>query len=72
MNDAQLIETRLSSEVVLTGSFLKARRDVVRAARDAGAAGFVRKGCGESEVIRAIRAVMAGRPVWPAQPGPCP
>ena len=40
----------------------EARRDVVLAARDAGAAGFVRKGCGESEVIRAIRFVMVGLP----------
>ena len=30
MNDAQLIETRISSEVILKGSFLNARRDVVR------------------------------------------
>lgn len=30
MNDAQLTETCLSSEVILTGNFLKARRDVVR------------------------------------------
>jgi ADP-ribose pyrophosphatase len=30
MNDAQLIETRISSEVILTGNFLNARRDVVR------------------------------------------
>ncbi|MFM9900368.1 MAG: NUDIX domain-containing protein [Polaromonas sp.] len=30
MNDAQLIETRISSEVILTGNFLTARRDVVR------------------------------------------
>ena len=41
------------------------RWHVLRAAREAGAAGFVRKGCRESEVIRAIDAVMAGRPVWP-------
>ena len=30
MNDAQLIESRISSEVVLTGNFLQVRRDVVR------------------------------------------
>lgn len=30
MNNAQLIETRISSEVILTGHFLNARRDVVR------------------------------------------
>ena len=30
MNDAQLIETRISSEVILKGNFLNARRDVVR------------------------------------------
>lgn len=30
MDDAQLIETRISSEVILTGNFLNARRDVVR------------------------------------------
>lgn len=30
MNDAQLIETRISSEVILKGNFLTARRDVVR------------------------------------------
>ena len=30
MNDAQLIETCISSEIILTGNFLNARRDVVR------------------------------------------
>lgn len=30
MNDTQLTETCISSEVILTGTFLKARRDVVR------------------------------------------
>ena len=30
MNDAQLIETCISSDVILTGNFLKARRDLVR------------------------------------------
>jgi ADP-ribose pyrophosphatase len=30
MKDAQLVESRISSEVILTGNFLKARRDVVR------------------------------------------
>ena len=29
MNDAQLIETCISSEIILTGNFLNARRDVV-------------------------------------------
>jgi ADP-ribose pyrophosphatase len=30
MNDVQLIESRISSEVILTGNFLQVRRDVVR------------------------------------------
>ena len=30
MNDAQLIESRISSEVILAGNFLQVRRDVVR------------------------------------------
>jgi DNA-binding NarL/FixJ family response regulator len=42
------------------------RCSVVRAAQDAGAAGFVAKGSGSSELVRAIRAVHAGRPTWPA------
>jgi DNA-binding NarL/FixJ family response regulator len=61
----RLLEADPGTRVLIFSA--EARRDVVRAARDAGAAGFVRKGCGESEVIRAIRAVMVGLPVWPMQ-----
>ena len=60
----QLLEARPSTRVLVFSA--EVRRDVLSSAREAGAAGFVRKGCRESEVIRAIRAVMAGRPVWPA------
>lgn len=60
----QLLEARPSARVLVFSA--EVRRDVLSSARKAGAAGFVRKGCRESEVIRAIRAVMAGRPVWPA------
>lgn len=41
-------------------------REVVRAARDAGASGFVAKGGRGVKVIRAIRAVSAGRTAWPS------
>jgi DNA-binding NarL/FixJ family response regulator len=42
------------------------RCSVVRAARGAGAAGFVTKGDRRSELIHAIRVVNAGRPTWAA------
>ena len=61
----RLLEADPGTRVLIFSA--EARRDVVLAARDAGAAGFVRKGCGESEVIRAIRFVMVGLPVWPLQ-----
>ncbi|RBY95667.1 DNA-binding response regulator [Blastococcus sp. TF02-8] len=41
-------------------------RDVVRAAREAGAAGFIAKGGRGANLIRAIRTVSAGRCAWPA------
>ena len=62
----RLLEADPGTRVLIFSA--ETRRDVVRAARDAGAAGFVRKGCGESEVIRAIRWVIVGLPVWPVQP----
>ena len=37
------------------------RPSVVRAAREAGAAGFVAKGCTGTQILRAIRAVSLGR-----------
>ncbi|CCH87090.1 putative response regulator (CheY homolog) [Modestobacter italicus] len=40
-------------------------RDVVRAAREAGAVGFLPKGSREAKLIRAIREVGAGRSAWP-------
>jgi DNA-binding NarL/FixJ family response regulator len=42
------------------------RCSVVRAARDAGAVGFLVKGGTASDLVRAIRAANAGRPTWPA------
>ena len=44
----------------------EARLNVVRAAREAGAVGFLAKGCRGSDVLRAIRAVSGGRSAWPA------
>lgn len=41
------------------------RHDVIKAAREAGAVGFVAKGCRATDVLRAIRAVMSGRSAWP-------
>jgi DNA-binding NarL/FixJ family response regulator len=41
-------------------------RDVVRAARDAGAVGFLPKGSSAPKLIRAIRGVNTGRSAWPA------
>lgn len=43
------------------------RREVVENARQAGAAGFLVKGCRGPALIRAIRRVSAGQPVWPAR-----
>ena len=42
-------------------------RNTVQAAREAGALGFLTKGCRGTEVLRAIRAVSAGLPVWPGK-----
>lgn len=42
-------------------------RDVVQAAREAGAAGFVAKGCRAGKIIRAIRTVNEGRSAWPTR-----
>lgn len=42
------------------------RCSVVQAARAAGAAGFLAKGCRGTELIRAIERVHSGRPVWPS------
>jgi DNA-binding NarL/FixJ family response regulator len=42
------------------------RCSVVRAARDAGAVGFLMKGSSASAIVCAIRAANAGRPTWPA------
>ena len=44
----------------------EARLNVVRAAREAGAVGFLAKGCRGSDVLKAIRAVGGGRSAWPA------
>lgn len=44
----------------------EARPGVVRAAREAGAIGFVTKGCRARDVLRAIYAASEGRSVWPA------
>lgn len=41
-------------------------RDVVRAAREAGAVGFLPKGSPAPKLTRAIRGVNAGRSAWPA------
>ena len=43
----------------------EARLNVVRAAREAGAVGFLAKGCRGRDVLRAIRAVSGGRSAWP-------
>jgi DNA-binding NarL/FixJ family response regulator len=59
----QLREARPGTRVLVFSA--EARRDTVQAAREAGAAGFIRKGSHEREFIRAIRCVMAGLPVWP-------
>ncbi len=61
----QLVEARPSTRVLVLSADIG--RDVVRAAREAGAAGLLRKGCRESEVIHAVRAIIAGRPAWPDQ-----
>ena len=59
----------------LTGAHPEARvlmfsaavgREVVRAAREAGAVGFLPKGSRAPKLIPAIRAVSAGRSAWPA------
>jgi DNA-binding NarL/FixJ family response regulator len=42
------------------------RRGVVRAAREAGAIGFLVKQTRGSDLVRAIRAAHAGQPTWPA------
>lgn len=42
-------------------------RDVVQAAREAGAMGFVPKGCQAATIVRAIRAVGAGQTAWPSK-----
>lgn len=44
----------------------EARPEVMRAARDAGAVGFIVKGCRGSAILRAIRAASMGRSLWPA------
>lgn len=44
------------------------RLSLIRAAREAGAAGFVAKGGRGTEVLRAIRTVSSGRPAWPVPP----
>lgn len=62
-----LLEARPGTRVLVFSA--EARQDTVRAAREAGAAGFVPKGCREREFARAIRTVMAGLPAWPAS---CP
>jgi len=41
------------------------RCSVVSAARDAGAVGFLVKGSRSNDIVGAIRAARAGRPVWP-------
>lgn len=43
----------------------QARPAVLIAAREAGAAGFVVKGCRGTEILRAIRTVSAGGSAWP-------
>ena len=43
-----------------------ARCSVVRAAREAGAVGFLVKQIRGSDLVRAIRAAHAGQPTWPA------
>ena len=40
--------------------------DVVRAAQEAGALGFLPKGSRAAKLVRAIQAVSAGQVVWPA------
>ena len=59
-----LVESRPGTRVLVFSA--EVRPAVVRAARDAGAVGFMRKGSRERDFIRAIRSVMAGLPVWPA------
>ena len=46
------------------------RPDLVREAREAGAAGFLAKGCRGTEILRAIRSVRAGRSAWPSWASP--
>ncbi|SDG07151.1 Response regulator receiver domain-containing protein [Blastococcus aurantiacus] len=41
---------------------------LVRAAREAGATGFLVKGCRGTDVVRAIRAASIGRGRWPSRP----
>ena len=42
------------------------RPSVVRAAKEAGARGFLAKGCRGTDILRAIRTVSRGRSTWPA------
>ena len=44
----------------------EASLEVLQAAREAGAVGFIVKGCRGSVIVRAIRAVSGGKSVWPA------
>ena len=44
------------------------RPSVLQSAREAGAVGFVAKGCRGVELLRAIRAVSAGMTSWPTRP----
>lgn len=58
-----LTQQRLGVHVLMFSA--DARCSVVRAARDAGAVGFLVKGSRGGDLVRAIRAANAGRPTWP-------
>ena len=64
----RIVEERPDARVLIFSGEL--RPDIIRAAREAGAVGFVAKGCRATDVLRAIRAVMSGRSTWPDAAAP--
>jgi DNA-binding NarL/FixJ family response regulator len=59
-----LTRQRSGAHVLMLSS--DGRGSVVRAARDAGALGFLVKGTRGGDLVRAIRDAHAGRSTWPA------
>ena len=59
-----LVGNRPDSRVLMFSA--EVRLSVVRAAREAGAGGFLAKGCRGTDILRAIRAVSGGKSAWPA------